>query len=65
MLKVALIVWLVAGTLVAGIAVTVLLAVPSLSAQAMHLIAPVCVAAFVVGGGLSWLVAKQIMGKAT
>jgi hypothetical protein len=61
MMKVALLVWIVLGTTLAGCAVLVVLAVPSLSEQAWKLMLPASVAGFVVALPLSWIIAKQIM----
>ncbi len=63
MIKVALIVWIVMGTFLAGSAITVVLAVGSLSNHAMTLIGPVCVAGFVLAAPLSLLVAKRITAR--
>jgi len=63
MIKVAMIVFVVMGTLLAGIAVTVVLSISSLSNQAMTLIGPVSVIGFLVAAPLSYLVAKKITGS--
>lgn len=61
MMKVALLVWIVLGTTLAGIALLVVVAVPSLSEQAWTLILPATAGGFVVALPLSWIIAKQIM----
>ena len=61
MLKVALIVWIVLGTTLAGIAVMVITAVPSLYAQGMQLIPWAAIGAAVAAIPLSFLIAKQMM----
>ena len=60
MLKMALIVWIMAGTVLAGLTLLVVLLVPSLSDQAMTLMAPLVAAAFVVAFPVALLVAKRM-----
>ncbi len=60
MLKIALLVWIMLGTTLAGIALTTIVAVPSLAAQATTLIPIACGAAIVLALPLSWWVARRI-----
>ncbi len=60
MFKLALLIWLVLGTTLAGIAVLVVVSDASLSAQAMKLIPLAAIAGFVVAIPLSFLVGKKI-----
>lgn len=60
MLKIAMIIWIMAGAVFAGLAVLVVLAVPSLSDQAITLIGPLASAGFVVAMPIAFLVAKKI-----
>jgi len=62
MLKVAAVVWIVLGTVLAGVAMTVIVTMPQLADQAMKLIPIFCSAAFAVALPLSWIVAKRIAG---
>ena len=61
MLKVAIIVWIVLGTTLAGIAVLVVTSVPSFYDQGMKLIPITVIAAAVVAIPLSFIIAKQMM----
>lgn len=60
MLKMALIVWIMAGTVLAGLTLLVVLLVPSLSDQAMTLMAPLVTAAFAIAFPIALLVAKRM-----
>ncbi|TBW36271.1 hypothetical protein EYW49_14290 [Siculibacillus lacustris] len=60
MLKIAVLVWIVLGVTVAGAALTVVLAVPSLTVNAMKLLPIVALLGFVVAIPLSILVARRI-----
>ena len=63
MFKVAILVWILIGVVGAGIALTVVLAVPSLSANAMKLLPIVSICGFVVTIPISFLVAKKILAQ--
>lgn len=60
MFKLALLIWVVLGTTLAGISVLVVVSDASLSAQAMKLIPLAAVAGFVVAIPLSFLVGRKI-----
>lgn len=60
MLKMALIVWIMSGTVLAGLTLLVVLLVPSLSDQAMTLMAPLIAAAFVIAFPVAIVVAKKM-----
>lgn len=60
MLKMAMIIWIMAGAVFAGLAVLVVLAIPSLSDQAITLIGPLASAGFVVAIPIAYLVAKRM-----
>lgn len=63
MLKMALILWIISGTVLAGLTVLVVVLIPSLSDQAMRLMAPLATAGFVVAFPVAILVAKRIESK--
>ena len=63
MFKVAILVWILIGVVGAGIALTVVLAVPSLSANAMKLLPIVSIAGFIVTIPISFVVAKLILAQ--
>lgn len=60
MLKVSLVVWIMLGTVLAGISLLTVLMVPSL--DAMKMIPYGALVGFVVAMPLSYLVARQIAG---
>ncbi len=61
MLKIAIIVWMVAGTTLAGIAIMAVLAVPTLAVHDMQYIPLAAIVGFVVAIPLAYLVAKRIV----
>lgn len=61
MMKVAILVWLVLGVTLAGAALTIVLAVPSLSSDAMKLLPIFSGVGFVVAIPASVYVAKKIL----
>lgn len=63
MMKVALLVWIMLGTTLAGAAVLAVLCVPSLAPLAMKYIPMAGIGGYVVALPLSFVVAKQIMAK--
>ncbi len=60
MFKIAAIVWIMLATALAGIALLVVVAVPSLAGQAQFLIPVVCGGAVVAAMPLSYIVARRI-----
>ncbi len=60
MFKIALIVWMIAGTTLAGIAIMVVLTVPSLATKDMQYIPFAAVIGFVIAVPLAYVVAKRI-----
>ncbi len=60
MLKLAIVVWIVLGATVAGAALAVVLAVPSLSQNAMKLVPIAALLGFAVAIPLSVVVARRI-----
>jgi hypothetical protein len=60
MLKIAIILWIVLGTTLAGCALIVVLATPVLAEQAMRLIPWAALAGFVLAMPLSWLFASNL-----
>ncbi len=60
MFKLALLIWLVLGTTIAGIAVLVVVSDSSLSTQAMKLIPIAAIAGFIIAIPLSLMVSKRI-----
>jgi len=63
MFKVAVLVWILIGVVGAGIALTVVLVVPSLSANAMKLLPIVALAGFAVTIPISFVIAKMILAQ--
>jgi hypothetical protein len=63
MWKVAILVWILIGVVGAGAALLVVLAVPSLSANAMKLLPIVSIAGFVVTMPISIVIAKMILAQ--
>jgi hypothetical protein len=62
MLKVSVLVWIMLGTVLAGISLLAVLMVPSLTAQAMKNIPYAVFIGFVLAMPLSYLVARRIGG---
>lgn len=63
MFKVAVLVWVMLATALAGIAVTAVVATPSLAEKASILIPAAFLAGIAVAMPLSYLVAKRIAGN--
>ena len=63
MFKVALLVWILIGVVGAGAALLVVLAVPSLSVNAMKLLPYVTAAGFIVTIPISFVIAKLILAQ--
>jgi hypothetical protein len=63
MLKVAILVWILIGVVGAGAALLVVLAVPSLSTNAMKLLPIVSIAGFIVTIPISFVIAKLILAQ--
>jgi len=60
MFKIAVLVWMMVGTVFAGIAVMTILTVPSFANQDMHLIPVGAIAGFVVAIPVAFVVAKRM-----
>ncbi|MFZ0570021.1 MAG: hypothetical protein WAM63_06005 [Rhodomicrobium sp.] len=60
MLKLALVIWLMLGTTLAGIAVLVVVSDPSLLNQGMKMIPIAAIAGFIIALPLSFMVSKRI-----
>ena len=60
MIKVAAVIWIMLGTVLAGVAMTVILAVPSLIDRGAFLIPIACGAAFAAGLPIAYVVARMI-----
>lgn len=60
MFKIAIIVWMMAGTTLAGIAIMVVLSVPALAVHDMQYIPIAGVLGFVIAIPLAYVVAKRI-----
>lgn len=61
MFKIAIIVWMMAGTTLAGIAIMVVLSVPSLAARDMEYIPIAAAIGAVIAIPLAYVVAKRIV----
>jgi hypothetical protein len=64
MFKIALIVWIMLGTVFAGVALMSVLMVPDLSSRAMNNIPLAVLTGFSLAMPLSYLVARRIAGAA-
>lgn len=60
MIKVALVVWIMLGTVLAGAVMTAIVSVPSLDEQAKLLIPIGCVGAYLVGLPIAYVIARKI-----
>jgi hypothetical protein len=60
MVRIAVLLWAIGGTVLAGIAITAILAVPSLAGHAMSYIPYAGVAGFIAAIPLAIVVARQI-----
>lgn len=60
MLRLAAMLWLIAGTALAGVAMTVIVTVPEFIEQGARLIPIFCGGAFVLAIPVAWLLARQI-----
>ncbi|WP_434006649.1 hypothetical protein [Rhodopseudomonas palustris] len=60
MIKVAMLLWIIGGATLAGMMIIAVLAVPSLSEQAMHWIPIAVGCGFVIAMPVSFLVARKI-----
>ena len=65
MLKLAAIIWIMTGVVLAGSLVTLIVSVPSLYAQGARLIPEAAGAGFVIAVPLSILVARKILSATT
>jgi hypothetical protein len=63
MLKIAILIWIVLGTTLAGSALTIVLATPALADQAMKLIPWAALAGAVLAMPLSWLIASNLASR--
>ncbi len=61
MLKIAVIVWMIAGTVLAGIAIMVVLAVPTLAVHDMRYIPIAAAVGALIAIPLAYVVAKKIV----
>jgi hypothetical protein len=61
MMGIALLVWIVSGTTIAGSALLVLLAVPAWEPLVWDYMLWVCLGGFIVALPISWIVARQIV----
>lgn len=60
MFKIAALIWLMAGTALAGVVMTVIVTLPELADSAAWLIPVGCVSAFLFAVPLSYVVARRI-----
>jgi hypothetical protein len=63
MLKVAVLIWVVLGTTLAGTLVLVVLMMPSLQSQAMKFVALAGIGGYIISLPLSWIVAGRLMAS--
>lgn len=62
MMKLAIVIWIVLGTVLAGVATTVILVTPGLEAMTMRLFPAAAALGFVLAIPVSIMVAKQLYG---
>lgn len=62
MFKLGILIWIMLGTVLAGLAVTAVILVPALYAQGMKTIPVAALAGFVIAFPFSLIVAKKISG---
>jgi len=60
MFKIAAVVWIMIGTVFAGISVMTILSVPSLADQAIRYIPPAAIGGFIVAIPIAFLVARRM-----
>ena len=60
MFKIAHLVWMVLGTVFAGAAIVVVLAIPALASQEMRLLPLAALGGLIVAIPVSWLIARTI-----
>lgn len=60
MIKVAALIWIVLGTVLAGTAMTVIVSTPQLADDAARLIPIACGAAFLIGLPIAYIIARMI-----
>lgn len=60
MFRLAILIWIVLGTTLAGVAMTVIVATPALFDQGMKLIPIFCSIGFVLAMPLAYLIAKRL-----
>lgn len=63
MMKLALVIWLLVGTVIAGAAVTAVLAIPQLLEQGMMLMPIAGVGGYLIGLPISYVIARYIMAE--
>ncbi len=63
MLKVALLIWIMLGTTLAGVAMAAIVSVPQLAEQSALLIPWLCGAGFVLAIPFSFVIARKIMAN--
>jgi hypothetical protein len=61
MMKVAAVVWIMLGTVLAGAAVGVVLSVPSLASEALRNLPVAGIGGYLVAIPFAWLIARRIM----
>jgi hypothetical protein len=64
-MRLAALLWIMGGTVLAGLAVMVVLVIPSLQAEAMRLIPVAAVLGYIVGVPVAYLAAKAIAPTAS
>jgi len=64
MMKLAVIVWIVVGTVFAGAAVAAVLTVPSLASEALRYLPVAGIGGYLVAMPVAWLLARRMTGPA-
>lgn len=65
MFRLAILIWMMAGTTLAGIAITVVLLIPSIQGQAMKYIPIAAAIGVIVAIPISFMAAKAIRARST
>ena len=65
MLRLAALIWLLVGTVLAGVGLTVVVATPSLAGDALRLIPIVGIGGYIVAIPLAYVLTKRLMGPPT
>lgn len=63
MIRLAALLWVIGGTTLAGVAILIVLMIPSMQDNAVHNVLIAALAGFAVGLPLAWVAAKSISAR--